>query len=64
MDSEKLRHLLRHWIEHEREHVKKYHEWAQKLKNENPEVSELLNEAIKKFKEGETLLEEAYKRLD
>lgn len=53
---EKFRHLLEHWIEHSREHTAKYEEWAEKLKQDSPEVSEKLLEAAEKFKEGERIL--------
>jgi post-segregation antitoxin (ccd killing protein) len=62
-ECEKLKHLLEHWIEHNREHVAKYEEWAEKIKNENLEVSRLIREAIRKFEEGEKLLGEAYRIL-
>ncbi len=58
-EHEKLRHLLEHWIEHSREHTEKYAEWAEKIKNINPEASELLAKAVKRFEEGENLLERA-----
>ncbi len=60
---EKLKHLLEHWIEHNREHNAKYMEWAEKIKNERPDVAELIIKAVEKFKEGEKLLEEAYNKL-
>ncbi len=59
---EKLKHLLEHWIEHSREHDVKYLEWAEKIKNERPDVAELIIKAVEKFKEGEKLLEEAYNK--
>ena len=62
--SEKLRHLLEHWIEHSKEHTAKYAEWAEKIKEENPEVSELMLNAVKKFEEGEKLLDEARRILN
>lgn len=61
---DRLKHLLEHWIEHSREHNSKYLEWAGKIKNERPDVAELIVKAVEKFKEGERLLEEAYKRLE
>ncbi len=60
---EKLSHLLEHWIEHSREHTAKYEEWAKKIENEYPEVSEMLRKASQKFREGELMLEEARKLL-
>ena len=61
---EKLKHLLEHWIEHSIEHTKKYEEWAEKIKDKNPEVAELLIKAVEKFREGEELLRLAYERLE
>ena len=29
-ELEKLRHLLEHWIEHNKDHVRRYQEWADK----------------------------------
>ncbi|MBC7110106.1 MAG: hypothetical protein H5T46_03745 [Archaeoglobi archaeon] len=61
---QKLKHLLEHWIEHSREHTRKYEEWAEKLKNENPEISEILRKASERFREGERLLEEAIRNME
>ncbi|MCD6494377.1 MAG: hypothetical protein J7K36_11420 [Archaeoglobaceae archaeon] len=63
MSVEKLKHLLEHWIEHNKEHVAKYEEWAEKMEDERPEVSELLRKAIEKFNEGEKFLKEAYETI-
>ena len=59
LELEKLKHLLEHWIEHSREHTIRYAEWAEKVRSESPEVSEILKEAVKKFEEGEKLLKKA-----
>lgn len=61
-DIEKLKHLLEHWIEHNAEHTAKYREWAEKVKEERSEVSDMLLRAVRRFEEGEELLREA-KRL-
>ncbi|RLI75437.1 hypothetical protein DRO97_03315 [Archaeoglobales archaeon] len=63
MESEKLKHLLEHWIEHNIEHMEKYKEWANKIENESPQTSKILREVIKKFEEGNKLLEEAFRSL-
>ena len=60
---EKLKYLLEHWIEHNREHNAKYIEWAERIRDERPDVAELIIKAVEKFKEGEKLLEEAYNKL-
>ena len=59
VEIEKLKHLLEHWIEHNSEHTAKYKEWAEKIKENKPEVSEILLRAVEKFEEGEKLLEKA-----
>ncbi len=61
---DRLKHLLEHWIEHSREHNSKYLEWAKKIRDERPDVAELIVKAVEKFREGERFLEEAYKRLE
>ncbi len=58
-DAGKLAHLLEHWIEHSEEHNRKYVEWAEKIKSSNPEIAELLLQAVEKFREGEELLRKA-----
>jgi predicted XRE-type DNA-binding protein len=63
MESDKLKRLLEHWIEHSKEHTAKYVEWSEKLKVEMPEISRLLRRAVEKYEEGEKLLEEAYNKL-
>ncbi len=60
---EKLKRLLEHWIEHSKEHNAKYLEWAEKIRNERPDIAELIVKAVEKFREGEKLLEEAYSKL-
>ncbi len=32
-DLEKLKHLLKHWIEHNDAHIKTYNEWASKTES-------------------------------
>ncbi len=58
-DVEKLRRLLEHWIEHSQEHTVKYKEWAEKIREKKKEVSDLLNQAVEKFEEGEHMLKKA-----
>ena len=60
---EKLRQLLDHWIEHNREHAEKYKEWAEKVEVSDPEVSEILKNVVEKMSEIEELLKSAMKRL-
>lgn len=58
-DIERLKHLLEHWIEHNAEHTAKYKEWAEKVREERPDVSDMLLKAVERFEEGEELLREA-----
>jgi len=60
---EKFKTILKHYIEHSKEHTEKYIEWAEKIKNENKEIAKLLLKAVEKFREGEGILEEIYRRL-
>ncbi len=62
--EQKLKALLEHWIEHNEEHIQKYKEWAERLRGENPKISELLDKAIEKFREGGEILKEAYRSLE
>jgi|Deesub1362A_J573_1020465.scaffolds.fasta_scaffold00668_4 predicted XRE-type DNA-binding protein len=54
----KLGYLVEHWIEHCKEHNLKYIEWADKMKDVDPEIAELLLKAVKKFQKGVEVLEE------
>jgi hypothetical protein len=40
-DMEKLKHLLKHWIEHNNAHVRTYTEWAEKM--DKPGKEDLFN---------------------
>ncbi len=60
---DKLKRLLEHWIEHSEEHNAKYLEWAERIREERPDVAELILEAVKKFREGEELLRKAVEKL-
>ncbi len=44
-DAEKLKHLLKHWIEHNEAHIKNYSEWASKADSAgNKELSGILKQ--------------------
>jgi len=58
MERERLEKLLEHWIEHNRDHTKKYEEWAKKLRESEPEISKGLLEAVVYFRKGEATLED------
>jgi hypothetical protein len=53
-DLGKVKHLIQHWIEHEREHAADYEEWAEKIGHvENgKEVAAALREAAQKLYES------------
>jgi len=63
MEREKLAKLLEHWIDHDREHTAKYEEWAVKMKDTEPNISEGLFEAVTHFRQGETALEKVREML-
>ncbi|MBE8539291.1 hypothetical protein [Geoglobus acetivorans] len=60
MEIEKLKHLLQHWIDHNNEHVSKYLEWAEKIEDEYPDVSQKIKESIEFFESGNLKLKEAF----
>jgi hypothetical protein len=44
-ELEKLKHLLKHWIEHNDAHIKTYSEWASKAEAlGEKELSDILNQ--------------------
>jgi len=47
--QEKLRILLDYWIEHNSEHEKEFHEWANKVSPLSTEVAQQLREAAAKM---------------
>jgi hypothetical protein len=53
-DLAKVKHLMEHWIEHEREHAAAYEEWAEKIQHvENgEEIAAALREAAQKLYES------------
>jgi len=63
MEIEKLRHLVEHWIEHNEEHVSKYREWADRIKPLNPEISEIILEAVEHFEKGNKVLKKLEGRI-
>jgi len=57
-DLEKLKHLIGHWVEHEREHAISYEEWAKKIQHLDggAEIASVLREAAKKLCESVEVL--------
>ena len=44
-DTDRIQKIISHWLKHNDDHIKNYHEWSEKAKNENlPEVSKILKE--------------------
>lgn len=62
MSIDKFSRLLEHWIEHNEEHLEKYREWVDKLRD-HPEVVSMLKDAIEKFQEGTLILKEISRRI-
>jgi hypothetical protein len=47
--QEKLKILLDYWIEHNSEHEKEFHDWAEKIVSLSPDVAHQLQEAATKM---------------
>lgn len=59
-DLEKLKHLLKHWSEHNETHIQTYTEWAGKAESlGKEEVSKLLNQIAEETKRIDELLRKA-----
>lgn len=59
-EMEKLKHLLKHWIEHNDAHVKTYGEWASKAGTlGEKELSEILSQIVEDSKKLDTLFKKA-----
>ncbi len=64
-DMEKLKILLGHWIEHNKEHSKEFQEWAEKAKTSGGmEVHNSIVEAIDKMREVSEYLSKASEKLN
>ncbi len=59
-ETEKLRILLPHWIEHNNGHEAEWIKWAEVARNEGKEsIAETINAAIQKMQEVNVILEKA-----
>ena len=58
-ELEKLKHLLGHWIEHNKVHVKTYSEWAARAESLGEKN---LAEMLKRIAEESKKLEELFKK--
>lgn len=64
-ELERLRHLLEHWIEHNKEHVMKYHEWANKVEEiGEEELSNILHDIATESERLEGLFRKAIDTID
>ena len=59
-ELEKLKHLLEHWIEHNKAHAKTYNEWAAKAESLGEKnLAEMLKQITEESKKLEELFEKA-----
>ena len=59
-DMAKLKHLVHHWVEHNKSHEASYTEWAERARQfgENT-AAEFIEMAVEQMKEADGMLEEA-----
>jgi hypothetical protein len=63
-ELEKLKHLLKHWIEHNEAHVKTYSEWALKAESlGRKELSGFLKQIAEESKKLDRLFKKALESL-
>ena len=59
-DREKLKHLLGHWIEHNKAHEASYTDWAERAKAMGEgQVAEFIEMAVEQMMEADEFLEHA-----
>lgn len=59
-DLEKLKHLLKHWMEHNNAHVKTYTEWAEKADAlDRKDVSDILKQIVEESEKLNELFKKA-----
>lgn len=59
-DLEKLKHLLKHWMEHNNAHVKTYTEWAEKADAlDKKDVSDILKQIVEESEKLNELFKKA-----
>ncbi len=59
-ELEKLKHLLKHWIEHNDAHIKTYSEWASRTDSlGEKELSDILNQIVEESKKLNALFSKA-----
>lgn len=63
-NTEKLRILLPHWIEHNHSHGAEFKKWAETIREEGRnEVAELIERAIATMKDTDGILSEALQKI-
>ncbi len=63
-ELEKLKHLLKHWIEHNEAHVATYSGWAQKAESlGEKELSTILKQIAEESKKLEGLFKKALRNI-
>jgi len=64
-ELERLRHLLEHWIEHNRDHVKRYQEWSDKAEAMGEgELSQILRDIASENEKLEGLFKKALRCIE
>jgi len=63
-DRKKLRILLKHWAEHNKEHESELRKWAQKVEGISPEVAENIEKAADDLDRSSKHLRKALKELE
>lgn len=63
-NTEKLRILLPHWIEHNHSHGAEFEKWAETIRKEGQnEVAELIDKAIASMKDTDTILSDVLQKI-
>ena len=63
-EIDKLKHLLKHWLDHNDAHIETYNEWASKAESlGEKELSEILNQIAEDSKKLNGLFDKALKIL-
>lgn len=64
-DREKLPIIIKHWIEHNEDHIEEYRQWAEKAAELGlAGVKARITEAVKEIIQSNNLLKEALKELE
>ncbi len=63
-ELEKLKHLIKHWMEHNDAHVKTYSEWASKAESlGKKELADILKQIAAETEKQEELFKKAFKSI-